>query len=86
MIAARDNDAVDDDGVYTVTVIVGDGDNLLGTGELHVIAIDRALGITAPPGIEANETCTLEVQTALGAVVDITRQMPAQLDAVMQLH
>ena len=85
MIAYRDNDTVDDDVTYVVTVIVGDADSLLETGELHVISIDTS-GITGPPTIDANDTWTLEVQTPVGAVVDITRQMPAQLDAVMQLH
>ncbi len=86
VIAYRDNDTVDDDVTYTVSVIVGDADTLLETGELHVIAIDVSAAITGPPTIDANETWTLEVQTPVGAVVDITRQMPAQLDAVMQLH
>ena len=85
VIAYRDNDTVDDDVTYLVTVIVGDADTLLETGELHVISIDTS-GITGPPTIDANDTWTLEVQTPVGAVVDITRQMPAQLDPVMQLH
>ena len=85
VIAYRDNDTVDDDVTYTVTVIVGDADSLLETGELHVISIDTT-AITGPPTIDANDTWTLEVQTPVGAVVDITRQMPAQLDLVMQLH
>ena len=34
----------------------------------------------------ANNRWTLEVQTPVGAVVDITRSLPAQLGAVMQLH
>jgi flagellin FlaB len=33
-----------------------------------------------------NDRWTLEVQTPVGAVLDITRSMPAQIDAVMQLH
>ena len=85
VIAYRDNDTVDDDVTYTVTVIVGDADSLLETGELHVISI-ATTAITGPPTIDANDTWTLEVQTPVGAVVDITRQMPAQLDLVMQLH
>ena len=35
---------------------------------------------------ELNDRWTIEVQTPVGAVLDITRSMPAQLDAVMQLH
>ena len=85
VIAYRDNTVVDDDVTYTVTVIVGDADALLETGELHVITIDTT-AITGPPTIDANDSWTLEVQTPVGAVVDITRQMPAQLDPVMQLH
>ena len=85
VIAYRDNTVVNDDVTYTVNVIVGDADSLLETGELHVISIDVSVAIPAAT-IDANDTWTLEVQTPVGAVVDITRQMPAQLDAVMQLH
>ena len=85
VIAYRDNDTVDDDVTYTATVIVGDADTLLETGELHVISIDVSAAIPAAT-IDANDTWTLEVQTPVGAVVDITRQMPAQIDPVMQLH
>ena len=85
VIAYRDNTVVNDDVTYTVNVIVGDADSLLETGELHVISIDVSAAIPAAT-IDANDTWTLEVQTPVGAVVDITRQMPAQLDAVMQLH
>ena len=85
VIAYRDNTVVNDDVTYTVNVIVGDADSLLETGELHVISIDVAVAIPAAT-IDANDSWTLEVQTPVGAVVDITRQMPAQLDAVMQLH
>ena len=85
VIAYRDNTVVNDDVTYTVNVIVGDADSLLETGELHVISIDVSAAIPAAT-IDANDTWTLEVQIPVGAVVDITRQMPAQLDAVMQLH
>ncbi len=86
VIAYRDNAVVDDDVAYTVTEIVGDGDTLLETGELHVVSIDVATGISPAPSIDPNETWSLEVQTPVGAVIDLTRQMPAQLDTVMQLH
>lgn len=86
VIAYRDSTVVDNDVTYTVTPIVGDTDNLLEPGELAVVTINVATGITPAPTIAANDRWTIEVQTPVGAVLDITRQMPAALDPVMQLH
>jgi flagellin FlaB len=87
VLAYRDDSVVDDDVVFLATDIVGDNDTLLEPGELKVISIDVAGGdIDGSPSIDANDRWTIEVQTPVGAVVDITRQMPAELDAVMQLH
>jgi flagellin FlaB len=85
VIAYRDATVVDDDVTYTVTEIVGDGDTLLEPGELSVIAIDPT-AMTVAPTIDANDRFTMEIQTPVGAVLDLTRQVPAELDAVMQLH
>ena len=85
VIAYRDAATVDDDVTYTVTNIVGDTDTLLETGELHVISVS-AVDFPDLATIDANERWTIEVQTPVGAVLDITRQMPAELGAVMQLH
>src|SRR3990172_7493938 len=68
----------------TDTVIVGDTDTLLEPGELHVISVDTG-DISPAPTLAANDRFTLEVQTPVGAVVDLTRQLPAELAAVMQL-
>jgi flagellin FlaB len=86
VIAYRDATTIDDDVTYTMTSIVGDGDDLLEPGELMVVTIDRATGIDGPPALDANTRFTLEVQTPVGAVLDITRQLPVELSAVMQLH
>ena len=86
VLAYRDNAVVDDDVTYTVTNIVGDTDTLLEPGELKVISVAVATGISPAPSIDANDRWTIEVQTPVGAVLDITRSMPAELDAVMQLH
>ena len=86
VIAYRDDATVDDDVTYTVTNIVGDTDTLLESGELKVVSIDAATGISPAPTLAANNRFTIEVQTPVGAVVDITRQLPAELAAVMQLH
>jgi flagellin FlaB len=85
VIAYRDAAVVDDDVEYTVNWIVDDGDALLEPGELAVIEIAVA-DIDGPPTFEPNSRWTMEIQTPVGAVLDITRSMPAQLDAVMQLH
>jgi flagellin FlaB len=86
VIAYRDASTIDDDVGYTVTSIVGDGDDLLEPGEVDVITIDRATDISPAPTMAANDRFTLEVQTPVGAVLDITRQLPAELATVMQLH
>lgn len=92
VIAYRDDSIVSDDVDYTVTWIVDDGDDLLESGELAVISIDptadisNSLGTPTPPTLAANSRFTFEVQSPVGAVLDITRQLPAALDTVMQLH
>ena len=86
VIAYRDSSTVDHDVVYTIIPIVGDGDELLEAGELMVIRIERATGIDGPPTMIGNTRFTLEIQTPVGAVLDITRQLPVELDDVMQLH
>ena len=86
VVAYRDDNIVDNDVTYTVQNIVGDGDNLLEPGELMLILIDVTAGITPAPALDPNERFTIEVQTPVGATLDITRQMPAELSTVMQLH
>jgi flagellin FlaB len=85
VIAYRDDATIDDDVAYTATDIVGDLDTLLEPGEVKVITI-AASDITGTPSLAANNRFTLEVQTPVGAVLDITRQLPAELATVMQLH
>ena len=85
VLAYRDATVVDDDVAYTVTPILGDGDTLLEVGELMIVSIDIAT-ISPAATIAANDRWTLEVQTPVGAVLDITRSMPAELAPVMQLH
>ncbi len=86
VIAWRDSTVVDNDVTYTVVDIVGDGDTLLEPGELMVVTINVPTGVTPAPNLLANERFTIEVQTPVGAVLDITRQFPAELTEVMQLH
>ena len=85
VIAYRDDTVTDNNVTYTDTVIVGDTDTLLEPGELHVISVDTG-DISPAPTLAANDRFTLEVQTPVGAVVDLTRQLPAELATVMQLH
>ena len=86
VIAYRDDTVVDHDITYTVTIIVGDADLLLERGELMVVTIVPATGIDGPPAMLGNTRFTLEVQTPVGAVLDVTRQLPTELSEVMQLH
>ena len=86
VIAYRDDNVVDNDVTYTVTVVVGDSDTLLEPGELHVVAVDVATGVSPAPTLDPNERFTVEIQTPVGATLDITRQLPTELRSVMQLH
>ena len=85
VIDYRDNDTIVNDVVFTVAWVVGDGDGLLEPGELATVSIDPAAMVPAPV-FAANMRFTFEIQTPVGAVIDITRQLPAALDPVMQLH
>ena len=53
VVAYRDDTVVDNDVTYTITNIVGDNDNLLEPGELMLISIDVATGITPAPTLVA---------------------------------
>ena len=87
VLAYRDDTVVDNDVAYTVVGIVGDGDNLLEPGELMLIIIDVNGGAISPaPTMTGNTRFTFEIQTPVGATLDITRQLPVELNAVMQLH
>jgi flagellin FlaB len=86
VIAYRSASVVNNDMVYTATQIIGDGDLLLEPGELFTIEITATDNADTIEDLAANDRWTLEVQTPVGAVLDLTRSMPAQLDAVMQLH
>jgi len=89
VLAYRDAGVIIDDVTYVATEIVGDGDLLLEPGELFTMSVD--LNTTTNPSMTGasltpNSRFTFEIQTPVGAVLDLTRSMPAQLDAVMQLH
>ncbi len=88
VMAYRDDNIVDNDVGFSVVNVVGDGDTLLEPGELKVITIDITAGgdVSPDPSLEPNERFTIEVQTPVGATLDITRTMPAELRRVMQLH
>lgn len=66
----------------------GDADTLLEAGELVEITIALPVGSTAPCpcNLSANEQFTLEVLSSVGAVVFITRSMPAVIEPVMNLY
>ncbi len=86
VLAYRDDNIVDNDVTFTVVNIVGDSDTLLEPGELKLLTINLATGVSPAPTLDPNERFTIEVQTPVGATLDITRTMPAELRTVMQLH
>ncbi len=83
VVAYRDPALLLDDITYTATEIVGDGDTLLESGALFVMSVS----VTDLTGaqLSASYRFTFEIQTPVGAVLDLTRSMPAAI-AVMQLH
>ena len=85
VIAYRSATVVNNDMTYQTTEIVGDGDLLVEPGELFTITL-TATDNADLAALAVNERWTLEVQTPVGAVLDITRSLPSQFDAVMQLH
>lgn len=85
VIAYRSATVVNNDMTYQTTEIVGDGDLLVEPGELFTITLTAADNADLA-ALAVNERWTLEVQTPVGAVLDITRSLPSQFDAVMQLH
>ncbi len=90
VISYRDEAIVDNDVAYTAADVIGNGNTLLEPGELKLIAIDTTKIADSVSGtavnIGPNTRWTLELQTPVGAVIDLTRSMPAVLEAVMQLH
>lgn len=82
VIAYRDATVIERDLPYTVFWTVGDGDNLLENGELAEVTVAPPAGATLGP----NTRFTLEIQSPVGAVIDITRDLPTSITAVMQLH
>ena len=89
VIAYRDATVYDNDVPYTITVIVGDADQLLEPGELFIVTVARTDILDsggAAVTISANQRWTLELQTPVGAVIDLTRSMPGEIGTVMQLH
>ena len=71
---------------YVATEIIGDGDLLLEPGELFTLSVNATDNPATIGTLSINERWTLELQTPVGAVIDLTRTMPAQLSAVMLLH
>jgi flagellin FlaB len=85
VILFRDADTTASNLTYTVTWATGDSDNLLEPGELATVTLTGASNAVIQ-AIAASDRWTLEIQTANGAVVDVSRTMPAQLQAVLQLR
>ncbi len=85
IISYASGDKYNNNLTYTVNPIVGTDTNLLQPGDLDEIVITAADNADIA-SLAANDRWTLTVQTPVGAVVDVTRSMPAELSAVMQLH
>ena len=82
--------------IMTVTVINGDGDTLLETGEKFKVEIDFSQLLPAavtPVVAKQNDVCThpyeefrVELRPAMGSVLAIERQIPAVYDDIMTLE
>jgi len=82
VFAYRDATTIERDLAYTVFWTVGDGDNLLEPGELAEVTVVPPAASSLGP----NTRFTLEIQSPVGAVIDITRDLPGSITTVMQLH
>ncbi len=71
---------------YVATEIIGDGDLLLEAGELFTLSVSATDNAATIGALLINERWTPELQTPVGAVINLTRTMPSQLSAVMLLH
>lgn len=74
---------------YTANFVLGDGDNLLENGELVEISIALPVsvgGTATTSNLAVNESFTIEVIPPGGGALIISRTMPPQIDAVMDLH
>ena len=81
VIDYRDSDVNVPDIAWTVNFLVGDGDDLMESGELAEITID-----TSAQTLVANKAFTFEVKPSLGGTMVIARTTPAGLDTVIDLH
>jgi archaeal flagellin FlaB len=81
VIAFRNSTVNVPDIPWTVTFLVGDGDDLMENGELAQITID-----TSTQALGANQAFTFEVKPSLGGTMVIARTTPAGLDTVIDLH
>jgi flagellin FlaB len=86
VISYRDAEVIIDNVTYTATEVVGDTDALLEPSELFTISVNIADLVTGGAELDPNDRFTFEIQTPVGAVIDLTRQLPAAIDLVMQLH
>jgi archaeal flagellin FlaB len=72
---------------FTVTELVGDGDDMLEDSELFEIDVNMATGATGlTTALGVNTAFTLEVKPPTGAVIGINRTTPAAISAVMELR
>jgi flagellin FlaB len=80
------DDAVSDSNLmYTVTPIVGNGDNVLEPGEL--IEMSVALTQNAQIALDANDVFTLEIKPPAGSFLVVRRTTPASIsDTVLDLN
>ena len=84
VIGYRDGVQFVNDIVYTVGWVgVNDGDDLLEDGELAELTVDLSTLVTP---LTQNTAFTVEVKPPTGAVLNIQRNTPAAIEAVMELR
>jgi flagellin FlaB len=79
------DDAVSDSNMtYTVTPIVGNGDNVLEQGELIEMSVDLTQNVQI--ALDENDTFTLEIKPPAGSFLVVRRTTPASIgDTVIDL-
>jgi flagellin FlaB len=85
VISYIDSTVTDPDLTYTITPIVGNGDNVLGAGEMLEVSID--LTQNAQIALGTNDTFTLEIKPPSGSFLVIRRTIPASIaDTIIDLN
>jgi archaellin len=85
LVSLATSDSYVADAGYTARSLSGNADLLLEPGELFELQID-ATPTTGWPRLKPGDRLTIEITSAIGGVVSISRTLPTVFDPVISLH